>query len=173
MSVRDAPTHLSSADIVRKHISQVKGGRLAAHAVRNGIEVLGLYLSDVVGDDLSSVASGPTCPDMSTFAEAVDIAKRFKIWDRLPRTIAERLAAGLAVSSLETPKPDDHIFAKVCNVLVGSADTSAAAAESYLKAHRETPFEQVSIFTNSLAGEARAFGAHLIGPFPVRARGGV
>jgi glycerate 2-kinase len=146
--------------------------------------VLGIYLSDVVGDDLSSVASGPTCPDLSTFAQAVgtvpidnisnprpllnlwlpvaDIVRKYKFWERLPQVISDRLTAGLKDSTLETPKNGDPIFEKVCNILVGSADTSASAAESFLRSSAEKQFENVSIFTNSLSGEAREFGSQLI-----------
>lgn len=77
--------------------------------------------------------------------------------------IRDRLAAGLSDSSLETPKPGDSIFEHVCNVLVGSADTSASAAESFLQKLAETKIENVNIFSNALSGEAKEYGFHLIG----------
>ena len=144
---------ITEINIIRKHFSQVKGGRTAQHAMKSGriSALIGLYLSDVVGNDLSSVASGPTSPDVSTFADCHSIISKYGIRDKLPEAICHHLDAAVE----ETPKPGDAIFKdKVFNFLIGSADTSAQAATSYLK-----PLGfQAEIYSNQLDGEALSYG---------------
>ena len=107
---------------IRKHISSMKGGqlvRLAAPA-----RVLSLILSDVVGDDPAIIASGPTAPDPSTFADARAIVEKYDLRTRLPRRVSERLLNG----AQETPKPGDPIFDNVENIIIGSNQKSLEAA---------------------------------------------
>jgi len=115
---------------VRKHISQIKGGQLARLA--SPARVLSLLLSDVTGDDLDVIGSGPTAPDASTFAAAWAILEKYAILDRVPASVRERIARGVSGEILETPKPGDPLFRRVRNVITGSnrlaVDAAAARA---------------------------------------------
>lgn len=137
---------------VRIHLSAVKGGRLAQAACP--AKVLALVLSDVPGDDLATVASGPTVPDPTTFAQAVRVLKAKGIWNELPRAVREHLSAGAAGKIPETPKPGDPIFRGVRHVLIGSGRTALALAK---KIGQELGF-RCSILTSTMRGEAREVG---------------
>jgi len=115
---------------VRKHISQIKGGQLARLAYP--ARVLSLMLSDVIGDNLDVIGSGPTAPDASTFALARGILEKYEIFQRAPAAIRERIARGACGGIPETPKQGDTIFTRVRNVVTGSnrlaVDAAAARA---------------------------------------------
>lgn len=157
--VRDT-THLllrSGADIqamntVRKHLSRIKGGRLAAAAYPAA--VCALALSDVVGDDLSVIASGPTVPDPTTFADAIDALRDLELWEGLPSAVRAHLAHGAADASLETPKPGDSAFDRVATHLIGSNRTALEAA----RAEAERRGYAARILTDEQTGEAREVG---------------
>lgn len=117
---------------VRKHLSRLKGGQLARLAAPAA--VVSLILSDVVGDPLDVIASGPTAPDPTTFAEAWEIVDRLGLVDALPSTVRARLRAGRAGKLPETPKPGDSLFGRVHNVLVGSNRLAALAAADEARA---------------------------------------
>ena len=111
----------SGADItlmntVRKHLSAVKGGQLAMAAAP--ATIVSLVLSDVIGDPLDSIASGPTVPDTSTFADCWRIVEDFKLEGKLPPAAEARLKAGLAGEIAETPKPGEAVFEKTALALV-------------------------------------------------------
>lgn len=89
-------------NIVRKHMSEVKGGLLAANFFP--AQVVGVVLSDVVGNDLGTIASGPTAPDFSTFADAIDVVKKYGLERKLPASLLAYLEAGLSGHAPETPK---------------------------------------------------------------------
>ncbi len=116
---------------IRKHLSRAKGGQLAAAA--HPAAVLSLILSDVVGDDLDVIGSGPTVPDRSVFEDAIEILQRYEIWDRTPGPVRDRLSQGARGLLEETPKPGDPAFQRSTQVLVGSClralDAAAQAAE--------------------------------------------
>ena len=103
---------------VRKHLSKVKGGCLAR--VAYPATVVNLILSDVVGDNLDVIASGPMYPDSSTFETAIGVFKYYKIWDKVPQPVRERLQKGLDGEIEETPKPDDPFFKNCTWELVGT-----------------------------------------------------
>jgi hydroxypyruvate reductase len=111
---------------VRRHLSAVKGGRLAAALAP--ATVVSLVLSDVLGDELSSIASGPTVPDATGWADAMDVIERYGIADRLPDPVLQLLRDGLAGVVPDTPKPGDPLFDKVHNILLGSNRQAALAA---------------------------------------------
>lgn len=134
---------------VRKHLSAVKGGGLARTAFPAA--TLSLILSDVVGDDLDVIASGPTVPDASTFAQAVAILKRRGIWERAPAAVRERLRQGAAGEIPETPKPGDPAFAAAAHGLVATNRQSLAAAARQAEALGYRSL----ILTSTLEGEAR------------------
>ncbi len=112
---------------VRKHISAIKGGQLARIAAP--ARVLSLILSDVVGDDLDVIGSGPTAPDASTFETAWAILEKYELRERVPARVRERLRNG----ATETPKADDPIFERVENIIVGSNQQSLESAARQAK----------------------------------------
>jgi hydroxypyruvate reductase len=113
----EAGADIHSLNTVRKHLSAIKGGRLAA-ATRATCDVL--VVSDVVGDDLGVIASGPAVADTSRFRDALDVLGRFGGEDRFPRAVVQHLAAGAAGRIAETPKPGDPRLAHTHAVVVGS-----------------------------------------------------
>lgn len=141
----------SGADItemntVRKHLSRIKGGRLAAAAAP--ARIVSLILSDVVGDDLSSIASGPTVPDPTSFADALAILNRYEITAPAAREYFER---GIEGNVAETAKPTDPLFDNVNNYLVASGQGSLEAAASFF----ESKGVPAHILSNAVEGEAR------------------
>jgi len=112
---------------LRKHISTIKGGQLAKLAAP--ARVVTLALSDVVGDQLDVIGSGPTAPDASTFADALAVLDRFGLRGRVPKSVRNKLESGLD----ETPKPGDPVFQHVENLIVGSNQKSLEAAAAKAK----------------------------------------
>ena len=117
---------IGEMNAVRKHLSQVTGGGLARLAAPN--RLIGLILSDVVGDPLDAIASGPTAPDPTTFADAWAALERYDLAGRVPAPVRDRLLAGRRGELAETPKPGDPLFDRVQNVVVGSNRLAAEAA---------------------------------------------
>lgn len=113
---------------VRKHLSGVKGGRLARRASPS--MVVSLLLSDVIGDDPGTIGSGPTAPDRSTFAECLGILERYGIRERIPAPALRLLEAGAGGALEETPKPGDPAFRRVRNVVVGGNAMAVEAARA-------------------------------------------
>ncbi len=102
---------------VRKHLSAVKGGQVLRH-VNKSCTLLSLILSDVIGDDLEIIASGPTYPDSSTFGDALNILRKYRIDN--PVTAIEYIAKGAKGAIEETPKPQQKLFSRTHNVLIGN-----------------------------------------------------
>lgn len=147
-----AGANINQLNAVRKHCSTLKGGQLARAAAPARVQAL--LLSDVIGDALDVIASGPTAPDASTFAEAMGILARFDIRDQVAPSIVARLQQGMLGAIPETPKPGDPLFERVGNLVIGNnalvVDAAAAAArELGLVPH---------VLTRSLEGEAREVG---------------
>lgn len=122
--------NIHEINAVRKHISAIKGGQLARMAYP--ATVLALMLSDVIGDDLDVIASGPTAPDSSTYSSAKAVFEKYGVFEKVPATVRERLERGLHGELEETPKPADAVFARTRNVIVGSnlLAVNAAAAKA-------------------------------------------
>jgi glycerate 2-kinase len=160
--------NIHEMNTVRKHISQVKGGQLARLAYP--ATVLALILSDVIGDDLDVIGSGPTVPDRSTFADARAVLEKYKIMGRVPAAIRERLDGNAG----ETPKPGDRVFQKVRNIIAGSnrmAVDAAARQARALKYHTlvlstfiEGETRDVARVHAAIAKEIRASGRPLKPP---------
>src|SRR5688572_22010450 len=108
---------IGELNTVRKHLSRFKGGLLARAAWP--ATVVTLVLSDVIGDPLDVIASGPTAPDPTTFATALDVLERRGVKTRAAASVRERLEAGACGEVEETPKPGDRIFDRVTNLVVG------------------------------------------------------
>lgn len=117
---------INEINTIRKHISQLKGGQLAQLA--SPAHVVSLVLSDVVGDPLEVIASGPTVPDPTTFDDAWSILERYKIEEDVSSSITSHLNAGLKGDIPDTPKLGDPIFDRVHNLVVGSNRLAARAA---------------------------------------------
>jgi glycerate 2-kinase len=119
---------IQEINTIRKHLSRIKGGRLLDHT--QGAEVVTLLLSDVVGDDLGSIASGPTSPDPTTFVQCLEILEKYGIAQQIPEPVMGYLKPRAASGDLaeETPKPGDPRFEKVQNVIVGSNILALKAA---------------------------------------------
>jgi len=140
---------INQLNVIRKHASLLKGGQLARAASPARVEAL--LLSDVVGDPLDVIASGPTAPDASTFAEALDILERFTLRERAPRSIVLRLEQGARGELPETPKPGDPLFARVRNSVIGNNALVVNAAAARARELGFTPH----VLTRALEGEAR------------------
>lgn len=137
---------------VRRHLSELKGGRLVEHCKAGTI--ISLIISDVSGNVLSDIASGLTAPDPSTFRDAINVLKQFNLWDSTPQRVRDHLEHGLKGNITETPKPDNRIFRKVHNFVVADNRTACEAASKALqRSHIPT-----TIMTSSLDMEARSLG---------------
>ena len=121
-----AGADIHEMNAVRKHLSRIKGGELARLAAPARVE--SLLLSDVVGDNLDVIGSGPTAPDASTFADAAAVLKRYGIWRRAPKAVRARIESGLRIAIPETPKPGDAAFRRVRNTVIGSNRLALTAA---------------------------------------------
>jgi len=117
---------INEINAIRKHLSQIKGGNLSRLAYP--AEVVSLVLSDVVGNPLDVIASGPTVSDSSTFVQAYAILERYSLLDELPPSIVQHLRRGKEGTILETPKKDDPVFAKTYNLIIASNEVAAQAA---------------------------------------------
>ena len=148
---------INELNAVRKHLSRFKGGLLARAAWP--ATVVTLVLSDVIDDPLDVIASGPTAPDPTTYADALAVLERRGVLDQAPGSVVDRLRAGAAGRLPETPKPGDRAFERVTHVIVGNnvlvvAAASAAASRLGYRAH---------VLTRSLQGEAREVARALVG----------
>ena len=137
---------IQDMNAVRKHLSAVQGGRLAA-ACR--APVVALVISDVTGDDPTHIASGPCAPDPTTYQDALDILTRYAI--RAPKAVTEHLTRGAAGEIPETPKPGDKLFKRVENRVIATAQASLQAAAQFFIGHDIHP----AILGDSVTGEAR------------------
>ena len=118
--------NIHEINAVRKHISEIKGGQLARLAAPATVEAL--LLSDVIGDDLDVIGSGPTAPDASTFARVAAIFDHYGIAGAVPASVRDRIQSGLRGEIPETPKPGDALFRRVRNTVVGSNRLALGAA---------------------------------------------
>jgi glycerate-2-kinase len=122
-----AGASIREINTVRKHLSAIKGGRLL-QAIASDVRVLSLILSDVPGNDLGTIGSGPTAADSTTYADAIAVLKRRGLWGRAPESVRDHLECGAAGQIAETLKRDDAALARVCNVIVGDNGTALEAA---------------------------------------------
>jgi glycerate 2-kinase len=148
---------IQEVNCVRKHLSAVKGGRLAeAFAPAT---VVSLILSDVVGDDLDVIASGPAVPDPTTFADCLKVVRRYQLEDRIPEAVMNFLRSGAAGKEGETPKPGDPAFKRCKNILIGTNRQALAAA----RARAEELGYAAMVLTSRLTGEARQAALTILG----------
>lgn len=134
---------------IRKHLSRAKGGGLARFAYPAA--VVSLILSDVIGDDLNVIASGPAVPDTSTFADTRQVLEKYGIWDRVPAAVQSRIDQGLKGDIEDTPKAGDAVFERCYSELVGTNLQALKAAG--LKS--EDLGYRTLILSSTVEGEAR------------------
>jgi hydroxypyruvate reductase len=141
---------IQEINTVRKHLSAIHGGRLAAACKA---PVLGLIISDVTGDDPTHIASGPCAPDPTTYADALEILRRYRVTP--PPSVKLRLER----AQDETPKPGDPVFARVENRVIATAHRSLEAAAAVFRAHGVAPVILGDTITGEAAEVAKVFAA--------------
>ncbi len=146
---------IDEINAIRKHLSSIKGGLLSrqAHPAR----VLALMLSDVIGDSLDAIASGPTYPDTTSYKDCLHLVDHYGLHNKLPTAVRDRLEAGAHGKIGETPKADDPCFARVHNFVVGNNSLAIAAAATRAG---DLGYNVLQL-TSRLQGEARTIGAAL------------
>ncbi len=143
---------INELNAVRKHLSLIKGGQLSKAAYP--AKILSLIISDVVGDPLDVIASGPTSPDTSTFSDAREVLVSRGLWKAAPQSVRDRIEEGIEGKVPETPKPGDKIFRQTTNVIIANNDLALEAAERKAK---ELGYNTL-IASTFLEGEARHVG---------------
>ena len=140
---------IGEMNIVRKHLSQIAGGRLAAAAAKRGARVVALMISDVTGDAPTDIASGPCAPDPSTYADALGVLSRWNV--QAPGDVSAWLQRGAERSADETPKPRDPLFGQVENRVIATAHRSLEAAADVFRSRGV----QAVLLGDTVTGEAR------------------
>ena len=148
-SLLECGATIDEINVIRKHLSRSKGGWLAKIAYP--ANVISLMLSDVVGDRLDVIASGPTVPDESTYRDCIDIINKYDLYGRLPINVMEYFKQGMAGDISETPKTGDPVFSKVQNLIVGNNRMALMAArdQAVLLGY------STMIMSSQIEGEAR------------------
>jgi hydroxypyruvate reductase len=147
---------ITELNAVRKHLSRLKGGQLARAAVPAAVATL--VLSDVIGDHLDVIASGPTAPDPTTFAAALGVLTERGLSDRAPPAVVARLEAGRRGEVPETPKPGDPLFDGVEHLVIGNNALVVEAAAERARALGWVPH----VVSRGLEGEARLVARDLV-----------
>ena len=148
---------ITEMNTLRKHLDEVKGGKLARYAYP--AQLVTLILSDVIGDPLEIIASGPTVADPTTYQDALNVLERYGIQESTPPAILAHLQRGLAGGAPETPKPGEESLAGNQNHLIGNNLLAAGAA---LEGARNEGFNTL-LLTTTLQGEAHQAGRFLAG----------
>lgn len=143
---------IQDLNAIRKHMDRLKGGQLVRLA--RAVPIMTLILSDVIGDRLDIIASGPTVPDPSTYSECWGILERYRLVGRMPAGIVKNLKSGVEGRLPETPKPGDAIFKNVSNTIIGS---NRLAADAALAEASRLGYNSLLLSTFS-EGEARDLG---------------
>jgi glycerate 2-kinase len=141
--------NIHEMNAVRKHISRIKGGQLARLAAPAAVEAL--LVSDVIGDNLDVIGSGPAAPDASTFGGALAILDTYQVRAKAPAAVRDRLERGSRGELPETPKPGDPLFRQVRNAIVGS---NRQALDAAARRARELGFHTL-VLASGIQGETR------------------
>ncbi len=155
--IMKAGADITELNVVRKHLSKVKGGRLAE--IVYPAEIVSLMISDVIGDKLDVIASGPTAADTSTYQDALNVIRKYKLAEKAPENVMGILNKGEEGSIPDTPKQEDPIFKNVQNIIIGSNKKALEAAKNEAVA---LGFE-TEIVSSEIAGEARDVGKNMAG----------
>ncbi|MHA1477030.1 MAG: glycerate kinase type-2 family protein [Promethearchaeota archaeon] len=143
---------------VRKHLSDVKGGKFAKKVYDSSkATVIALIISDVVGNNLESIASGPTIPDLTTFKESYSVLEKYELLFKVPSSVKQLIQRGMNDPTINKPLDQLNYFKKIHNYLIGSVDSSVKEASDYLKGLNFA----VDYFSNEIVGEAAVFGTEL------------
>ena len=145
---------IQELNTVRKHLSGIKGGQLLNYS--KDAHIVSLILSDVIDDDLSSIASGPTSPDPSTFSDALGILTRYKLLDTGDPAVRHIISGSKGLVK-DTPKAGDPVFSRVRNVLIGNNQVACRAAALYLRRRRII----TEYLGSGFGGEAIEYGRFL------------
>ena len=137
--------NINEINTVRKHISQIKGGRLNSSAIPS--KSISLIISDVINDDLSTIASGPTVSDLTTYDDAIQVLKKYKIYDKCPSSIRNHLDAGVRDSNMETPKSFDNNITEIIssNNVFRETLSELAKKQNYNVIEITKPFEALAV----------------------------
>ncbi len=146
---------INEINTLRKHLDEVKGGRLARLAAPS--RLITLILSDVVGDPLDIIASGPTVPDPSTYQDAWAVLEKYDLAGKIPASIRDHLEKGTRGALPDTPKATDPVFQRVWNIVIGNNPLAAEAA----RAAAEAEGFHSQVLTTEMQGEARLAGQAL------------
>lgn len=147
--------NIHELNTIRKHLSQIKGGKLAK--IASPAKVVSLIVSDVVGDKIESIASGPTAPDSTSWTDVKEIIERYDIVQKLPKSVIEVIEKGLLKQIEDTPKATDSYFASVRNFII----VSNAIACGKMKKMCESKGLKCKIKSTELTGEARVLGREI------------
>lgn len=142
---------IQEINTVRKHLSGIKGGRLAS---ATSAHIVTLLLSDVLGDDLSTIGSGPTAPDPTTFENARDILKKYRLWSKVSPAVRSHLGKGIKGLIADNPKPQASEVKRVHHAIIGNNHLTADAMRKQAKLEGLHPMLQ----TTTLEGEAHKIG---------------
>jgi glycerate 2-kinase len=149
---------IQEINTIRKHVSDFKGGNLAKKIYEtSNAHIICLIISDVIGNELDMIASGPTVPDSTSYKDAIEIIEKYELYDKFPNSIIEVIEVGKNDPKLENPKEGDPCFKNVLNFLIGSVEIAIEAITKYLKS---SDFE-VNKLKYSFQGEARNYGSFL------------
>lgn len=154
--VMNASATIAELNTIRKHLSSLKGGWLAKQSGAG--KILGLVISDVVGDRLDSIASGPISPDPTTFSDAITILRKYSLWESTPSTAARVLREGAEGRIPETPKAGNPCFRKVRQYILGDNRIACIAAQRYLQSNGIP----AKVLTSSVTGEALSWDRSLV-----------
>lgn len=159
----------SGADIyemntVRKHLSNIKGGQLAKHIYP--AKLYSLILSDVIGDELDVIGSGPTVPDKATFKDAWNVLIKYKATNKIPPPVLQYIKDGMEGKIQDTPKEGDKYFVNTHNIIIGSNSTALKAAATKASELGYRDF----IVTDRLQGEASSIG-HMLAKKAIQYKG--
>lgn len=167
---------IDEVNTIRKHLSSLKGGFLAKETYP--ATMLNLIISDVVGDELGAIASGPTVPDSTTFKDAIGILRKYRLWKKSPLSVRNVLMKGKKGLIEETPKPNTKFFKKVHNSIIGNNRTACFAVKNFfdLQAFNtyflESPLEgEARIVSEILASKIRDYSDSIKKPFCLVAGG--
>ena len=146
--------NIKEINTIRKHLSFVKGGHFAAYSK---CKIISLIISDIIGDPIQFIASGPTHPDSTTYKDAKNIFEKYGLWIKLPNSVKKIIRDGIEGKIPETPKKNDPIFKNVSNFIVANNEIACRAA----KAKSEELGYKAMLLTTSLDGEAKEMGKYL------------
>jgi hydroxypyruvate reductase len=150
---------IDEMNAVRKHLSRMKGGGLA---LSTQATIATLVLSDVIGDDISTIGSGPTAPDPTTFADAIAVLQRYKIWRVVPSAVRRHLLQGNRGTVPETLKPGSPRLRSVHHTIIGNNRVMLDAVVRTAKQERLNTFRLSTAITGEARTEAKRFVGHAL-----------